>query len=152
MVVGDTVRRSAPSVREHTALAVAADALVESGLGTLPVLDRNGLLTGVVSEGDLLRFAVGTRPDGAPRTHPTANRDDASPRRRRRDDPRFGHRDRRAAARRDCPAVRQAAVADAPRRAARPVGVVTWTDVVRAIVGAESTLAGQAEPFRPPPG
>ena len=123
MVVGDIVRRSAPSVREHTALAVAADALVESGLGTLPVLDRNGLLTGVVSEGDLLRFAVGTRPDGAPRTHPTANRDDA-----------YRHVVADVMTRGSVTATEgqqldeiarlfvRAAVADAPRRAARPAG------------------------------
>ena len=52
MIVADIVRRSAPSVREHTVLTVAADALVESGLGSLPVLDSDGLLSGVVSEGD----------------------------------------------------------------------------------------------------
>ena len=65
MIVADIVRRSAPSVREHTVLTVAADALVESGLGSLPVLDPDGLLTGVVSEGDLLRFVVGTRHEPA---------------------------------------------------------------------------------------
>ena len=54
MIVADIVR-PAPSVREHTVLTVAADALVESGLGSLPVLDADGLLSGVVSEGDLLR-------------------------------------------------------------------------------------------------
>ena len=72
MIVADIVRRSAPSVREHTVLTVAADALVESGLGSLPVLDPDGLLTGVVSEGDLLRFVVGTRhePAGSPGRSP----------------------------------------------------------------------------------
>ena len=80
MIVADIVRRSAPSVREHTVLTVAADALVESGLGSLPVLDADGLLTGVVSEGDLLRFVVGTRhePAGSPRTVPAAYRQDAN--------------------------------------------------------------------------
>ena len=62
MIVADIVRRSAPSVREHTVLTVAADALMESGLGSLPVLAPDGLLTGVVREGDLLRFVVGTGP------------------------------------------------------------------------------------------
>ena len=42
MIVADIVRRSAPSVRQHTVLTVAADALVESGLGSLPVLDPTG--------------------------------------------------------------------------------------------------------------
>ena len=62
VIVADIVRRSAPSVREHTVLTVAADALMESGLGSLPVLAPDGLLTGVVREGDLLRFVVGTGP------------------------------------------------------------------------------------------
>jgi CBS domain-containing protein len=61
VIVADIVRRSAPSVREHTVLTVAANALVERGLGSLPVLDSDGLLTGVVSEGDLLRFVVAAR-------------------------------------------------------------------------------------------
>jgi len=79
VIVADIVRRSAPSVREHTVLTVAAAALVESGLGSLPVLDSDGLLTGVVSEGDLLRFVVGAGRERAspPRTVPAAYRKDA---------------------------------------------------------------------------
>jgi CBS domain-containing protein len=127
---------------------------VESGLGTLPVLDRNGLLTGVVSEGDLLRFAVGTRPDGAPRTDPTANRDDA-----------YRHVVADVMTRGPVTATEGQQLDEIARlfvrlpwrmlpvvRLGRLVGVVTRSDVVRAIVGAESTSPGQAEPFRPPPG
>ena len=63
MRVSDIVRREVPSVREHTVLWHAADTLVASGLGTLPVLDADGLLVGVVSEGDVLRFGLARRPD-----------------------------------------------------------------------------------------
>jgi CBS domain-containing protein len=138
VIVADIVRRSAPSVREHTVLTVAADALVESGLGSLPVLDADGLLTGVVSEGDLLRFVVGTRhePASSPRTARRIPAGRLPPRRRRRDDSQPGHRDRTAAGRevarlfvrlpwRMLPVV----------RLGRLVGVVTRTDVVHALVG-----------------
>ncbi len=139
MIVADIVRRSAPSVREHTVLTVAADALVESGLGSLPVLDRDGLLTGVVSEGDLLRFVVGTRhePAGSPRTAPAAYRRDA-------------YRDVVAdvMTRNPVTATEPLSVEDLARlfvrlpwrmlpvvRLGRLVGVVTRTDVVHALVG-----------------
>ena len=58
MIVSDILRRPAPSVREHTELAVAADVLVGCGLGTIPVVDGTGAVIGVVSEGDVLRYAV----------------------------------------------------------------------------------------------
>jgi CBS domain-containing protein len=83
--VYDIVRRQVPTVREHSPITVAVESLVRSGLGSLPVLDASGLLTGVVSEGDLLRFAVGPRhespgtsPQPAPPGHPAAYRLDAS--------------------------------------------------------------------------
>jgi CBS domain-containing protein len=63
--VYDIVRRQVPTVREHSPITVAADSLVRSRLGSLPVLDADGLVTGVVSEGDLLRFAVRTRHESA---------------------------------------------------------------------------------------
>jgi CBS domain-containing protein len=79
MRVSDIVRREVPSVREHTVLSHAADALVASGLGVLPVLDAGGLLVGVVSEGDVLRFEAGRRSDPTPsaRSGPVAYRPDA---------------------------------------------------------------------------
>ena len=147
MIVADIVRRSAPSVREHTVLTVAADALVESGLGSLPVLDPDGLLTGVVSEGDLLRFVVGTRhePAGSPRTVPAAYRQDA-----------YRHVVADVMTRNPVTATEPLSVEDVARlfvrlpwrmlpvvRLGRLVGVVTRTDVVRALVGSDR-LAGPA--------
>ena len=139
MIVADIVRRSAPSVREHTVLTVAADALVESGLGSLPVLDADGLLTGVVSEGDLLRFVVGTRhePAGSPRTGPAAYRQDA-----------YRHVVADVMTRNPVTATAPLPVEEVARlfvrlpwrmlpvvRLGRLVGVVTRTDVVHALVG-----------------
>ena len=145
MIVADIVRRSAPSVREHTVLTVAADALVESGLGSLPVLDPDGLLTGVVSEGDLLRFVVGTRhePAGSPRTGPAAYRQDA-----------YRHVVADVMTRNPVTATEPLPVEEVARlfvrlpwrmlpvvRLGRLVGVVTRTDVVHALVGSDR-LAG----------
>jgi len=139
VIVADIVRRSAPSVREHTVLTVAADALVESGLGSLPVLDPDGLLTGVVSEGDLLRFVVGTRhePAGSPRTGPAAYRQDA-----------YRHVVADVMTRNPVTATEPLPVEEVARlfvrlpwrmlpvvRLGRLVGVVTRTDVVHALVG-----------------
>jgi predicted transcriptional regulator len=59
VIVGDILRPGEPSVREHTELADAVSALVVTGLGALPVLAPDGTLVGVISEGDLLRVAVG---------------------------------------------------------------------------------------------
>ena len=139
MIVADIVRRSAPSVREHTVLTVAADALVESGLGSLPVLDPDGVLIGVVSEGDLLRFVVGTRhePAGSPRTGPAAYRQDA-----------YRHVVADVMTRNPVTATEPLPVEEVARlfvrlpwrmlpvvRLGRLVGVVTRTDVVHALVG-----------------
>ena len=147
MIVADIVRRAAPSVREHTVLTVAADALVESGLGSLPVLDSDGLLTGVVSEGDLLRFVVGTRhePEGSSRTGPTAYRQDAC-----------RHVVADVMTRNPVTATEGLPVEEVARlfvrlpwrmlpvvRLGRLVGVVTRTDVVHALVGSDR-LAGPA--------
>ena len=138
MIVADIVR-PAPSVREHTVLTVAADALVESGLGSLPVLDADGLLSGVVSEGDLLRFVVGTRhePAGSPRTGPAAYRQDA-----------YRHVVADVMTRNPVTATERLQVEEVARlfvrlpwrmlpvvRLGRLVGVVTRTDVVHALVG-----------------
>ena len=145
MIVADIVRPSAPSVREHTVLTVAANALVESGLGSLPVLDADGLLTGVVSEGDLLRFVVGTRhePAGSPRTGPAAYRQDA-----------YRHVVADVMTRNPVTATEPLPVEEVARlfvrlpwrmlpvvRLGRLVGVVTRTDVVHALVGSDR-LAG----------
>ena len=152
MIVADIVRRSAPSVREHTVLTVAADALVESGLGSLPVLDADGLLTGVVSEGDLLRFVVGTRhePAGSPRTVSAAYRQDA-----------YRHVVADVMTRNPVTATEPLPVEEVARlfvgcrggcavvRLGRLVGVVTRTDVVHALVGSDR-LTGRADPGRPP--
>jgi CBS domain-containing protein len=147
VIVADIVRRSAPSVREHTVLTVAADALVESGLGSLPVLDADGLLTGVVSEGDLLRFVVGTRrePAGSPRTVSAAYRQDA-----------YRHVVADVMTRNPVTVTEPLSVEDVSRlfvrlpwrmlpvvRLGRLVGVVTRTDVVHALVGSDG-LAGPA--------
>jgi CBS domain-containing protein len=147
VIVADIVRRSAPSVREHTVLTVAADALVESGLGSLPVLDPDGLLTGVVSEGDLLRFVVGTRhePASPPRTVPAAYRQDA-----------YRHVVADVMTRNPVTVTEPLSVEDVSRlfvrlpwrmlpvvRLGRLVGVVTRTDVVHALVGSDG-LAGPA--------
>jgi len=140
VIVADIVR-PAPSVREHTVLTVAADALVESGLGSLPVLDADGLLTGVVSEGDLLRFVVGTRhePAGSPRTGPAAYRQDA-----------YRHVVADVMTRNPVTATEPLPVEEVARlfvrlpwrmlpvvRLGRLVGVVTRTDVVHALVGSD---------------
>ena len=153
MIVADIVRRSAPSVREHTVLTVAADALVESGLGSLPVLDADGLLTGVVSEGDLLRFVVGTRhePAGSRQTGSAACRQDA-----------YRHVVADVMTRNPVTATEPLPVEEVARlfvglpwrmlpvvRLGRLVGVVTRTDVVHALVGSDR-LTGRAEPGRPP--
>jgi CBS domain-containing protein len=153
VIVADIVRRSAPSVREHTVLTVAADALVESGLGSLPVLDADGLLTGVVSEGDLLRFVVGTRhePAGSPGRSPAAYRQDA-----------YRHVVADVMTRNPVTATEPLPVEEVARlfvrlpwrmlpvvRLGRLVGVVTRTDVVHALVGSDR-LTGRAEPGRPP--
>jgi CBS domain-containing protein len=140
VIVSDIVRRTVPSVREHTVLAVAAAAIVESGLGSLPVIDPDGQLTGVVSQGDLLRFLVGTRhePAGASGTGRGAYRTDA---------------DRHVVAdvmtRNPVTATERQQVEEVARlfvrlpwrmlpvvRLGRLVGAVTRTDVVRALVGA----------------
>jgi CBS domain-containing protein len=72
--VYDIVRREVPTVREHTPITLAVESLVGSGLGSLPVLDASGLLSGVVSEGDLLRFAVGTKHEYFSPQPPSAGR------------------------------------------------------------------------------
>ena len=145
MIVADIVRRAAPSVREHTVLTVAADALVESGLGSLPALDSDGLLTGVVSEGDLLRFVVGTRQEakGSSRTRPAAYRPDA-----------YRHVVADVMTRNPVTATERLPVEEVARLFVRlpwrmlPVvgfgrlaGVVTRTDVVPALVGSDQVAS-----------
>ncbi len=139
MLVGDIARPPGPSIREHTDLATAADALVACGFGSLPVLDSDGMLVGVVSEGDLLRFAVGARPGGAPRTITTASRDDAG-----------RHVVADVMTRGPVTATEQQPLDEITRlfvrlpwrmlpvvRCGRLVGLVTRTDVVRAIIAAK---------------
>ena len=145
MFVYDIVRREVPTMREHSPITVAVDGLVRSGLGSLPVLDANGLLIGVVSEGDLLRFAVGTRhaspgtlaePADAEEVHSSAYRLDAS-----------RHVVAEAMTRNPVTATEQQLVEDLARlfvrlpwrtlpvvMLGRLVGVVTRTDVVEALL------------------
>ena len=145
MFVYDIVRREVPTMREHSPITVAVDGLVRSGLGSLPVLDANGLLTGVVSEGDLLRFAVGTghespgtpaQPADAEEVHFSAYRLDAS-----------RHVVAEAMTRNPVTATEQQLVEDLARlfvrlpwrtlpvvTLGRLVGVVTRTDVVEALL------------------
>jgi CBS domain-containing protein len=143
--VHDIVRLHVPTVREHSPITVAVDELVRSGLGSLPVLDANGLLAGVVSEGDLLRFAVGTRheplgtpasPAGGPAGHTAAYRLNAS-----------RHVVAEVMTRNPVTATEQQPVDDLARlfvrlpwrtlpvvRLGRLVGVVTRSDVVEALL------------------
>ena len=142
MFVYDIVRRQVPTVREHSPITVAVESLVRSGLGSLPVLDASGLLTGVVSEGDLLRFAVGTRHETsgtspqAPPGHTAAYRLDAS-----------RHVVADAMTRNPVTATERQPVEDLARlfvrlpwrtlpvvRVGQLVGVVTRTDVVEALL------------------
>jgi CBS domain-containing protein len=152
LIVNDVVRRLEPSVREHTDLAVALDALVVSGLGSLPVLGAHGVLTGVVSEGDLLRFAVGRQHDGAHRTH-LANREDA-----------YRHVVADVMTRSPVTATEEQPLDEIAQLFVRVpwrmlpvvrlgllVGVVTRTDVVRALVGAESAPPVRSEPLQSRP-
>jgi CBS domain-containing protein len=148
MLVRDITRPPKPSVREHTDLAAAADVLVACGFGSLPVLDADGMLVGVVSEGDLLRFVVGARPGNAPPTTIAATGREVSSR----------HVVADVMTRSPVTATEQQPLEEITRlfvrlpwrvlpvvRRGLLVGLVTRTDVVRAIVGATSTPLTPAE-------
>jgi CBS domain-containing protein len=147
MLVRDITRPPKPSVREHTDLAAAADVLVACGFGSLPVLDADGMLVGVVSEGDLLRFVVGARPGGAPPTIAGTGREVSS-----------RHVVADVMTRSPVTATEQQPLEEITRlfvrlpwrvlpvvRSGLLVGLVTRTDVVRAIVGATSRPPTPAE-------
>jgi CBS domain-containing protein len=63
MRVSDVMRRSFATVKTGTSLLEAARLLLETNQRGLPVLDDNGKLVGIVSEGDLLhRDELGVMP------------------------------------------------------------------------------------------
>ena len=54
MNVSDIMRRSFVTIRPDASLAEAAHLLMETNQRGLPVIDREGALVGVISEGDFL--------------------------------------------------------------------------------------------------
>src|SRR3984957_8972251 len=54
MNVSDVMRRSFATIRPDAPLLDAADLLLETNQRGLPVVDREGMLVGVISEGDFL--------------------------------------------------------------------------------------------------
>lgn len=66
MNVSDIMTRNATSVQPCTTVDEAARIMLANNFSGLPVLDENGLLVGVVSEGDLLRRSeIGTEGEPA---------------------------------------------------------------------------------------
>jgi CBS domain-containing protein len=61
MTVGDVMTRSVVSVRSWTPLKEVAQLLIERRISGLPVIDDNGALLGVVSEGDFLMKEQGAQ-------------------------------------------------------------------------------------------
>jgi CBS domain-containing protein len=61
MTVGDVMTRSVVSVRSWTPLKEVAQLLIERRISGLPVVDDNGVLLGVVSEGDFLMKEQGAQ-------------------------------------------------------------------------------------------
>jgi CBS domain-containing protein len=57
MKVSDIMRRSFTSIRASASLLEAADLLLETSQRGLPVVDADGALLGMISEGDFLRRA-----------------------------------------------------------------------------------------------
>lgn len=55
MKVGDAMTRNVVTVAEKTSLGEAARVMRDRDISALPVLDQAGRLTGIVSEGDLIR-------------------------------------------------------------------------------------------------
>lgn len=55
MIVSDIMRRSFASIRPDASLLEAADLLIQTNQRGLPVLDADGNLLGMISEGDFLR-------------------------------------------------------------------------------------------------
>jgi CBS domain-containing protein len=52
--VGELVHRGAVTIGEHSSLREAADAMLHAGVGRLPVVDRAGVLVGILTRSDLL--------------------------------------------------------------------------------------------------
>ncbi len=66
MNVSDIMTRNAISVQPRTTVIDAARIMLANNVSGLPVLDENGVLVGVVTEGDLLRRAeIGTEGEQA---------------------------------------------------------------------------------------
>jgi CBS domain-containing protein len=62
MRVKDVMTKTVRSILPHSTVGEALDTMVRSRLSGLPVIDENGLLVGVVSEGDFLRrWEIGTQ-------------------------------------------------------------------------------------------
>lgn len=55
MKVGDAMTRQVVTVTEDTDVGEAARIMRDHDLSALPVMDRSGRLTGIISEGDLIR-------------------------------------------------------------------------------------------------
>ena len=62
MKVGDVMSLGAATVRPEASLAEAARTMIEHRISGLPVVDGEGKLVGVVTEGDFLRQENGGRP------------------------------------------------------------------------------------------
>ena len=61
MTVGDVMTRSVVSVRSWTPLKEVAQLLIERRISGVPVVDDDGVLLGVVSEGDFLMKEQGAQ-------------------------------------------------------------------------------------------
>ncbi len=64
MVIGSVLQQQAarpPCASPETPVAEAARVMATTGIGTLPVIDRNGRLVGLVAETDILRLAAERR-------------------------------------------------------------------------------------------
>ncbi|UCH36395.1 MAG: CBS domain-containing protein [Armatimonadota bacterium] len=55
MKVGDVMTRDVVTASEDASVAEVAELMQEHNISSVPVLDRAGKLTGIVSEGDLVR-------------------------------------------------------------------------------------------------
>jgi CBS domain-containing protein len=66
MQAKDVMSTAVASVAPEATVREAAQAMLARGVSALPVLDQNGTLVGIVSEGDLVRRTeLGTEPAGS---------------------------------------------------------------------------------------
>jgi CBS domain-containing protein len=66
--VGEVMTSPATTVIESTGLQDVAERLTQQRIRRLPVVDANGMLVGVVSRRDVLRWAASRVPTGTPAT------------------------------------------------------------------------------------